>query len=245
MDQRIDTFNSIIISAYSKYFERACSSPFLEASQQRIELSEDLPEAVKCMIEYFYKLDYDASEGLPELGDQMTDDSPPYIEEPQFEMQRHAYIYAVAEKYEVPGLKTVALEKFKEQAARHGDWCVVRLLWAARTIYLDILLPDDDKELRRILVDAFIYYASANTGALQVIEWYFQAIPQFATDLAIKLMGGFTRDRMWTKCPRCNRRQETQQHRPSPRNCSACRGGSVPAEDEAVLLSNVTIKKFW
>lgn len=46
------------ISAHSKYFERACSGMFKEASAQSIELKDDLLQAVECMILFFYTCQY-------------------------------------------------------------------------------------------------------------------------------------------------------------------------------------------
>lgn len=57
----------IIICAKSRYFKRACSGAFAEASKQNIELKEDPPEAVECMIQYFYEGNYDGgNDGLLE-----------------------------------------------------------------------------------------------------------------------------------------------------------------------------------
>ncbi|KAF2431542.1 hypothetical protein EJ08DRAFT_669916 [Tothia fuscella] len=47
-----------IICSRSGFFDGACSNPFREAETGIIDLSEDDPEAVDLMINYFYHLDY-------------------------------------------------------------------------------------------------------------------------------------------------------------------------------------------
>lgn len=47
-----------IVCSRSGFFDGACSSPFREAETGIIDLSEDDPEAVEHMVNYFYHLDY-------------------------------------------------------------------------------------------------------------------------------------------------------------------------------------------
>ncbi|KAF2492689.1 hypothetical protein BU16DRAFT_88451 [Lophium mytilinum] len=47
-----------IICSRSSFFDGACSNPFREAETGIIDLSEDDPEAVEHMVNYFYHLDY-------------------------------------------------------------------------------------------------------------------------------------------------------------------------------------------
>ncbi|KXT07977.1 hypothetical protein AC579_6916 [Pseudocercospora musae] len=92
------------ISAHSKYFERACLSSFAEAEKQSIDLEEDLPKAVDCMIQCFYMFDYNDSIGLDYDGSAASDDGKQPDQtanlaehHPQFSMQLNAWVYAVAE----------------------------------------------------------------------------------------------------------------------------------------------------
>ncbi|KIW04681.1 hypothetical protein, variant [Verruconis gallopava] len=47
-----------VLSSRSDFFDGACRNPFKESQQGWIDLSEDDPEAVQHMINYFYTLDY-------------------------------------------------------------------------------------------------------------------------------------------------------------------------------------------
>ena len=55
-----------ILSSWSKYFETACQKGFKEANSNTIDLQTsdsdptcDDPEAVKCMVHFFYHFDYE------------------------------------------------------------------------------------------------------------------------------------------------------------------------------------------
>lgn len=59
-----------ILRARSQFFDGACRNPFKESQAGWIDLSEDDPEAVEHMINYFYNLDY-----LPTPRHQLTSNS--------------------------------------------------------------------------------------------------------------------------------------------------------------------------
>lgn len=48
-----------VVCSQSPYFEALCSSEFKEAIERRVELKEDHPEAVRCLVEYLYKGRYE------------------------------------------------------------------------------------------------------------------------------------------------------------------------------------------
>src|SRR5690606_4839200 len=47
-----------VICSQSGYFETLCESEFKEAQERKVELKEDDPEAVRCVIEFLYTRDY-------------------------------------------------------------------------------------------------------------------------------------------------------------------------------------------
>lgn len=53
-----------IICSRSGFFDGACSNPFRESQTGVIDLSNDDPEAVEHMVNYFYKLDYLATPNI-------------------------------------------------------------------------------------------------------------------------------------------------------------------------------------
>lgn len=81
---------------------------------------EDEPLAVDCLVQYFYRQNYQCSSGSSMVDDghseefdgitlaleqDRIDDSYPIL---------HARVYALAEVYDIPGLKELALKKFNE-----------------------------------------------------------------------------------------------------------------------------------
>ncbi|KAF7188247.1 hypothetical protein HII31_10532 [Pseudocercospora fuligena] len=253
----------IIICAKSKYFKRACSGAFTEASKQKIELKEDPPEAVECMIQYFYDGNYDDCSGLIEHRNgksTMPSEAVVTVDissgKLQFPMQLDAWVYAVAEKL-MPTLKDLAYDKFKE-CARVMANPRTRLLTTADTVYEHLPLPEGDQKLHELLVDAWVVHAGTITkdnesGERANLSNILESIPKFAADVAVKFMSGFNQNRMWVSCIYCPKKKEIAQE---PREvstvslweapaCTDCRGGHVPEDGKAVILGNVTINKFW
>ncbi|OCK75035.1 hypothetical protein K432DRAFT_386455 [Lepidopterella palustris CBS 459.81] len=214
-----------IICSRSEFFDGACSNPFREAETGIIDLSEDDPEAVEHMVNYFYHLDYlikpksrrasqrssrhnSPSGGTPtrrrskklnlalvedpllataaasaaanpltppdEQGNQFesldetkfpdtpiadqTEEDPFEIafaqQEPDAEkpnMITHAKVYALAEKYGIAGLKSLAKRKFAFQIALHytspefPDTC--------EDVYESTV--DSDRGLRDLVIQTF------------------------------------------------------------------------------------------
>ncbi|KAK4615373.1 hypothetical protein CLAFUW4_10485 [Fulvia fulva] len=64
-----------------------------------------------------------------------------------------AHVYATAEKYQVPDLKELALEKSKEAADPDNK---LDMAIAARLVYEDILLPEHDGKLHGATLDLWI-----------------------------------------------------------------------------------------
>lgn len=187
-------------------------------------------------------------------------------------MQLDAWVYAVAEKvsiykcsamispliavqYEVPMLKDLAFEKFQE-GARITTSPRTRLLTTANTVYQHLPLPDGDRKLHELLVDAWVMHAPSiieedEQEGQGHLSGHLISIPKFGGDVAMKFMGGFKQNRMWIACVNCTKKKEIAQVpcEPSswlaPTSCTSCRGGFVPEDGKAVILGNVTINKFW
>ena len=93
----------------------------------------DAPEIVELMIEYFYHFDYlrtAAADGRPSL-------------------IKHAKVFAMAIKYQVNGLRALAIQKFKQAAST--DWSSEDFTHVVRVVYTST--PDHAQELREIVAD--------------------------------------------------------------------------------------------
>lgn len=131
------------LAAACKYNRANKSDEHENTLKDVLDLTDDDPHAIDCMLQFFYHLNYDAPEFGP-VAEGANLDSP-------LELVLHARIYAVAEKYMVDGLKAVAMEKFEKATA--SGWNKHDFLEAARETYTSTI--DSDKGLRDIVVKVF------------------------------------------------------------------------------------------
>lgn len=242
-----------IVCSRSGFFDGACSSPFREAETGIIDLSEDDPEAVEHMVNYFYHLDYlnklksrrssyrssrPASPSSPrsptrrlskKLNLALVEDpllamaaasaaanplTPPddrtnqfemfdpsklpdtpmedqYTEEDPFEnafadqvpdstqphLVTHAKVYAIAEKYGIAGLKSLARRKFSFQIALHFG--CPEFPEACQEAYETTV--DSDRGLRDLVIQTF--RAHPDLALRKDMEEVVKATPNLAWEL--------------------------------------------------------------
>lgn len=132
------------IAPQSRYFERACNGMFRESAEHKIELHGDCPELVDRMIHYFYNFDYyDCDIEETKCPDNMAASAHTQVE-----------MYCTADKYDVPGLRALALEKLKK-ATSSEELCYHDLVFATRAT-TKAQVPDSDKSLSDILTGAWL-----------------------------------------------------------------------------------------
>ncbi|KAF2169001.1 hypothetical protein M409DRAFT_21012 [Zasmidium cellare ATCC 36951] len=114
-----------VVSLHSEYFARVFKSQYKESSTNRIDLVEDPKAAVESMVQYFYKFDYatahietaDSIDPDVVLNNLTSSDATPCPDtQLSSDLQSHADIYTLADKYDIPGLKTLAKTKFESLA---------------------------------------------------------------------------------------------------------------------------------
>jgi len=106
----------------------------LKASSDGAEGADDScdePEIVELMIEYFYHFDYlRTAAGKPSL-------------------IKHAKVFAMANKYQVDGLRALAIKKFQQAAS--NEWNSDDFAHVVHVVYAST--PDNVQELRAITAD--------------------------------------------------------------------------------------------
>ena len=117
---------------------------FKEGAECKIELKEDRSCMVDRMVYYFYHFDYYNG----------RDRTQPTEPTPWRALWNHIQMYSIADKYDVPGLRTLALEKFKAFILGRDATC--RLLEKATHAINKLHLPESDTALRDLLVDAWL-----------------------------------------------------------------------------------------
>ncbi|KAH0556868.1 hypothetical protein GP486_005347 [Trichoglossum hirsutum] len=172
-----------IVCPRSRFFAAACDGEFLEGKTGKITLMGDDMETVKRMISYLYTLDYEDEEHVDE---KVTDDPSvedeaveATIEKPRkrsrlSEESRPALfssvrVYAIAEKYDIPALKTLAKERFSKWA--RNNWSHKEFPILVKEVFEST--PDTDRGLRDIasqLCATHIKSFLQEDGVLDVIE---------------------------------------------------------------------------
>ncbi|KAK4989806.1 hypothetical protein LTR66_003126 [Elasticomyces elasticus] len=159
-----------------------------EVSEGDKDTADD-PEAVRLMIHYFYHLDYPEDEDGsstrkepplptdPESSSDTDEEFAGYNGEKRFSQSKkndkyvkarnkgghlvvHAKLYALADKYEVPGLKALSLAKFK--ASIHDNWDRLDSPELASAIHIAYTsTADENKDLRRVVEDNLMSHLEA------------------------------------------------------------------------------------
>ena len=194
-------------------------------------------EVIENMITYFYTFDYDDAANLASQG-QHRDKRKPLCS-----LEMNAWMYAIAEKYEVPCLKALALEKFKAHANvtdKQSMFC------AAQTIYDDIPLPVTDQVLHRLIEDMWLLGGRElmenmrEMGVLCAV----QNLDVFATNILGKYMGGSTTT-VKQFCKSCNRYEVFKREEVTTKAFvfKACK--CTETKKAVEFSSSFTIDRYW
>jgi hypothetical protein len=185
------------VGTYSHQWEIQLDIHSQEGKTNRIELKEDPVEAVEKMISFFYTFDYD---------DTVTMEDPPLLQSgrPANHMQMNAWVFSIADKYEVVHLKALALEKFKS----HADVTdAQQMLGAAWTVFNDMRLPDTEQELCAAVYDMWLLGGAdlASNVGCEAMTTYMGLLPDFMGAVFMRLMGGLKDGIVRQVCKKCNR----------------------------------------
>ena len=170
---------------HSTYFKRLCEGSFKESTERMVILREDPTPAVKALVQYLYEFNYDnPMNHVPD-----SYDSFPY---PQNTLEAHAQEFTVADKYDIPGLKDLAVAKFKylmDRSDKKYTFEAEDLLKATPYIYRHS--PPSDDRFRLALVNAWgacggrrLEHANKDD-----FEALLREVPELASDLISGLAG--------------------------------------------------------
>lgn len=132
------------------------STPIMgqEAQTKRIELPDDNPAMIKRMLQFCYGMTYSFSPGY--------DENPDAIYNPHC----HAAMYALAEKYEIEGLKTIARINFTN-GMKLGMACKAGIPSISTLVPLVYTgTPESDRTLR----DELVNYSQKKWELIDVVE---------------------------------------------------------------------------
>lgn len=188
------------------------------------------------MVTFCYTFDYD--DHVEEL--------PPetHSRRPSTPLQVNAFVYAIAEKYDIMDLKALVLEKFKQHADVTDADAMLRAAW---TIYKDIQLPENDRSLHNLILDMWLLGGKplvVNMGDHN-LESYMVGIPEFMARVYSRLMRG-SDFKLKQACRRCGRYELVERKDITTKPYTACRAcGGTEASENVSWTSSLLIKRYW
>ncbi|KAI7257543.1 hypothetical protein KC343_g6462 [Hortaea werneckii] len=161
--------HKFLLCAQSEWFRKACAGPWKEGKEGTITLKEDDPQVIDALLHWLYNFEYD------EYG---------LSQDHQCPMVLDVRVYAAADKYFVPNLKRLAVEKFEKHTK--AGWKSDGFANAIPEAY--VVVPESDRTLKNIIIDV----ASAHKAALfhpskgsEVFKRLTAELPEFGKDLLV------------------------------------------------------------
>ncbi|GKU14305.1 unnamed protein product [Fusarium langsethiae] len=155
--------SSVIAKKFQSQFQSTKQDPSCDSygvtSRYCFDFSQDDPQAVDCLIQYFYCQDYQSSSSSTAMEDTKPDETEDAISSTVLEQSSiddsypifHVRVYALAEFYDVPALKELALEKFNRVIQDNSQ--PDRFLDGVEEAYESTI--QEDKGLRDAIVNFF------------------------------------------------------------------------------------------
>jgi len=237
-----------LISAHSKYLERCCAGGFNEAKKRKLTLEEDYLEAVERMIAFFYVWDHeDMILGVaPEEIAALSLDDP----RPVTRLQINAYMCSIADKYEVPDLKDLALQKFKKAACDiHGTENALPVVQRAIcTVFHHAQLSEQDfDQMSSVLGTLWTLGGQVLTETLSgrgMVD-FIASVPEFEAFIIDALMSDSYED-IIEYCADCSHKHFVDRKLVTRRKfrCEACYS-LKPNALEAWDSSSLMLEPFW
>ncbi|KAK5129241.1 hypothetical protein LTR08_003726 [Meristemomyces frigidus] len=159
--------HKVIVCLQSDVFAKACDGQFQEAHSDTINLDHDDRECIEAMIQYMYTFSYNE--------DPIDSSCCPII--------FNTRVYAIADKYNLPGLCMLATQKFENRV--RSEWQTPEFAHVIREIYED--------GAAEALVEPVLRIASLHAKDIYTNEFgrFFRAavqdLPEFSSALSQKL----------------------------------------------------------
>ncbi|KAF3769462.1 hypothetical protein M406DRAFT_245725 [Cryphonectria parasitica EP155] len=165
----------------SPYFQVQCDNFSDDGSPRQLELPEEDMDAVGCFLEYLYTGEYFPKK-LPGQRTLESDASIPEVDETGEQLLKHARVYTLAEKFQVPSLRTLASSKIHcVNSTAKGEIAYAQYVYA--------YTPDADTAIRAPIAN---FWASRSHTLRAEAEPEFKALclqfPQFGYDVLTRVL---------------------------------------------------------
>ncbi|KAL2349818.1 hypothetical protein BJ546DRAFT_1071018 [Cryomyces antarcticus] len=222
--------HKIIVCNQSAVLDALCKGPFLEATMKTIDLEDDLPYAIRAMLNFMYRFEYGydvnravmtASRPLPasimdnegatwanELTTRSAEDI--VAGDHAYHLLFHVQVYTLADKYDVTPLKRLSRDKFATLAKTF--WDAEAFEFAIRAVYN--ITPSHDQGMRDAVVNVSGYHIEEMKKDRAWFSALIHDIPEFGADLVSgmsdMIASPFTHFDIMLRCPRCRQRGVTE-----------------------------------
>lgn len=178
---RQDTFQegqsgTIVVPATAGRDAAFCQKPIV-VEEFDWDLDVETTTAVKLMIHYFYHHDFIKKEGLSEHEAQSLSTE----NLTQGTLAEHARMYAMGEKYGVPGLKALAVAKFLAAIRGTNDGLTAAIMIAYSAT------PESDRGLRNVIIEILHHYCKVFEDVDEIQE-VISALPDLCYGLYRKML---------------------------------------------------------
>jgi len=184
----------IIVCSQSKVLYKACTRGFKESSTGVIEMADMSYTELNKMVNFFYSMNYD---------DEIPEEETGYETGPPISLlQLHARMFALGDRYDIPGLRDMAVKKYSSRAAVPG--MPLELLESIYDVYNGT--PASVRQLRDaagVLVRKNLPKMLDEAAVAAAYEKVLTEVPEFTKEL----LGIYVKAALFGECHTCGPNQ--------------------------------------
>ncbi|KAG8529533.1 uncharacterized protein KY384_006170 [Bacidia gigantensis] len=204
--------HKLIVCAQSPVLKAICTSGFKETSSNIIDLTDDKSESIERLVHFFYDGHY-----------YVTEEGPGTVGEVELNLSEHIEMYALADKYDIDGLKKAAIQGYKMtlDLATGRETIRQNIRKALLTTLAKVFesTPDSSRGLRDAAIMHIISFADDVVSDQKLKTLLYercQEIPHLSWAIMCGKAGNFClscKNTGQTKCPECEQHEKVQKAR--------------------------------
>ncbi|KAK5134640.1 hypothetical protein LTR08_006296 [Meristemomyces frigidus] len=168
------------LALHSSVLTRAVHGDFKESKEREIDLTEDFPDCVSSLVEFFNTTQYSPSATLANL-------------------TYHVDMCILSDKYNVQALKELTVQAFRDEISLNTDNTILAEA-AIKAYEASVATQEIRKSITKLTISRGVHSTIWGTALGQVMASY----PDFAKDYAQGLEAGLKEVRSWKVKPRAD-----------------------------------------
>ncbi|KAK3721724.1 hypothetical protein LTR37_002889 [Vermiconidia calcicola] len=224
--------NRMLLACHSEYFKKAFETKFKGSDQSFIDLKGENPNALSHAITYFYTLCYDGEKALT------TKD--------------HVNVYLLADRYDIPGLSELALERFSASTTAY-DEDVTGFFEVIQGVYENTTAVNKDIRSATINYWLMMSFNKLGTDRSSLVQKLIE-VPQFMSELILTYEKGHNGNRktFYFECQHCRKSERRTVPAPDLKmadinswTCPNCRKMLKGSINELTTEGKLVLKPRW